>query len=208
MAASELMVLIAGIPGILIAMVVHEYAHARVAVAMGDMTPKLMGRLSLNPKVHIDPIGFLMLFIVHFGWAKPVMINPRNFRNMRQGEILVALAGPASNLVVAFFVVLFTILYNYFGLPTSEGFFMVMKLMGIINVNFALFNIMPLPPLDGSRILMALLPGRWVYELLRLERYMFILIILLFVIGPLGSVLGAVSQMILYGMQYFIVLFL
>ena len=85
---------------------------------------------------------------------------------------------------------------------------MVMKLMGIINVNFALFNIMPLPPLDGSRILMALLPGRWVYELLRLERYMFILIILLFVIGPLGSVLGGVSQRILYGMQYFIVLFL
>lgn len=208
MAGSEFMELIAGIPGILLAMVVHEYAHARVAVAMGDMTPKLMGRLSLNPKVHVDPIGFLMLFIVHFGWAKPVMINPRNFRNMRQGEILVALAGPASNLIVAFLAVFFTVLYTYFGLPTSEGFVTVMRLISVININFALFNIMPLPPLDGSRILMAILPGRWVYELLRLERYMLIVIILLFVIGPLGNVLIRCSDMIRYGMYYSILLFL
>ena len=126
MFGSDLMWFIAGIPGILIAMVVHEYSHARVAVAMGDMTPRLMGRLTLNPKAHIDPIGLLMLFIVHFGWAKPVMVNPRNFRDMRKGEILVALAGPASNLVVAFLTIVFMLLYARLGLPTTDGFFTVM----------------------------------------------------------------------------------
>ena len=123
MFGSDLMWFIAGIPGILIAMVVHEYSHARVAVAMGDMTPRLMGRLTLNPKAHIDPIGLLTLFLVHFGWARPVMINPRNFRDMRKGEVLVALAGPASNLVTAFLAMLFFAVYARLGLPVSQGFY-------------------------------------------------------------------------------------
>ena len=184
MFGSDLMWFIAGIPGILIAMVVHEYSHARVAVAMGDMTPRLMGRLTLNPKAHIDPIGLLTLFLVHFGWAKPVMINPRNFRDMRKGEVLVALAGPASNLVIAFLAMLFFAVYARLGLPVSQGFYTVMQLLALINVNFAVFNMIPLPPLDGSRVLMAFLPGRWAYELMRLERYTFIILILLIMVGP------------------------
>ena len=122
MFGTDLMWFIAGIPGILIAMVVHEYSHARVAVAMGDMTPRLMGRLTLNPKAHIDPIGLLTLFLVHFGWAKPVMINPRNFRDMRRGEILVALAGPASNLVVALLAMIFLLFMRVSACPCRKGF--------------------------------------------------------------------------------------
>lgn len=207
MFGSDLMWFIAGIPGILIAMVVHEYSHARVAVAMGDMTPRLMGRLTLNPKAHIDPIGLLMLFIVHFGWAKPVMVNPRNFRDMRKGEILVALAGPASNLVVAFLTIVFMLLYARLGLPTTDGFFTVMDYLVIININFALFNILPLPPLDGSRVLMTLLPGRWAYEIMRLERYTFIILIALFVIGPFGKLLAMASWKIRWLMVHFMALF-
>ncbi|MGP1574195.1 site-2 protease family protein [Selenomonas sp.] len=207
MFGSDLMWFIAGIPGILIAMVVHEYSHARVAVAMGDMTPRLMGRLTLNPTAHIDPIGLLMLFIVHFGWAKPVMVNPRNFRDMRKGEILVALAGPASNLVVAFLTIVFMLLYARLGLPTTDGFFTVMDYLVIININFALFNILPLPPLDGSRVLMTLLPGRWAYEIMRLERYTFIILIALFVIGPFGKLLAMASLKIRWLMVHFMALF-
>ncbi len=207
MFGSDLMWFIAGIPGILIAMVVHEYSHARVAVAMGDMTPRLMGRLTLNPKAHIDPIGLLMLFIVHFGWAKPVMVNPRNFRDMRKGEILVALAGPASNLVVAFLTIVFMLLYARLGLPTTDGFFTVMDYLVIININFALFNILPLPPLDGSRVLMTVLPGRWAYEIMRLERYTFIILIALFVIGPFGKLLAMASWKIRWLMVHFMALF-
>lgn len=207
MFGSDLMWFIAGIPGILIAMVVHEYSHACVAVAMGDMTPRLMGRLTLNPKAHIDPIGLLMLFIVHFGWAKPVMVNPRNFRDMRKGEILVALAGPASNLVVAFLTIVFMLLYARLGLPTTDGFFTVMDYLVIININFALFNILPLPPLDGSRVLMTVLPGRWAYEIMRLERYTFIILIALFVIGPFGKLLAMASWKIRWLMVHFMALF-
>ncbi len=89
--------IVAGIPGLLIAMVMHEYAHALVADYMGDDTPRLMGRLTLNPMAHIDPIGALMLLVARFGWAKPVMINPNNFRSWRKGELCVAFAGPTSS---------------------------------------------------------------------------------------------------------------
>lgn len=94
--------IIAGIPGLLIAMVIHEYAHAQVADWMGDDTPRLMGRLTLNPVAHIDPVGLIMLLVAQFGWAKPVTIQVGNFRNWRKGEICVSLAGPVSNLITAF----------------------------------------------------------------------------------------------------------
>jgi len=91
-----------GIPGLIIAMTFHEYAHARAAVLLGDRTPLLMGRVTLNPRAHIDPVGLLMLFLVRFGWAKPVLIDPRNFRDPKKGDILVSLAGPAMNLLLGF----------------------------------------------------------------------------------------------------------
>ncbi|MGN0941458.1 MAG: site-2 protease family protein, partial [Selenomonadaceae bacterium] len=115
----DLMSMIAGLPGLIIAMSIHEYAHARVAVSMGDFTPKFTGRLTLNPLAHIDPIGLVMLLIMQFGWAKPVMINPTNFRDRKKGEILVALAGPASNFIVAFIAMAVLSLYGVFFTMTS-----------------------------------------------------------------------------------------
>jgi Zn-dependent protease len=188
--------MVAGIPGLIIAMVIHEYAHARVAVAMGDFTPRMMGRLTLNPIAHIDPIGLLMLFLVRFGWAKPVIINPRNFHDWKKGEVLVALAGPAANLLTAFVAVLFMAAYVKMGFPMSYGLRTVLYLIIIYNINFAIFNMIPLPPLDGSKVLMAFLPGKWAFKLMSLERYSFLILIVLMMTPVLGSILVPLQRLI------------
>ena len=172
-------ILIAGIPAIIIAMVVHEYSHARVAYALGDYTPQLQGRLTLNPVAHVDPIGLLMLFIVHFGWAKPVQINPMNFSNPRRDDILVSLAGPASNLITAFVFTIMLVLMVKFHIPFSEGLLVVFKLIIIYNINFAIFNMLPIPPLDGSHILRNVLPYEMSRAYEQLERYSFVFLILI-----------------------------
>ena len=169
--------LIAGLPGLVIALVIHEYAHAKAADVMGDFTPRMTGRLTLNPMAHIDPIGLIMLLVVRFGWAKPVMINARNFRNWRQGELLVAVAGP-----VGFF---------------SEGGRVVLSMMVLFNINFAIFNMLPLPPLDGSKVLMVLLPGRLAYKLMSLERYSFIILIFLMMTPFLTMILIPLQRLVL-----------
>ena len=117
----SLMSLLAGIPGLIISMVVHEYAHARMAVTLGDFTPKLMGRLTLDPRAHIDPVGLLMLFLVRFGWAKPVIINPSNFRQPRRDDILVSLAGPLANLLTAFLALFLLVLVSQSLLHAGDG---------------------------------------------------------------------------------------
>ena len=157
----DLLGLVAGIPGLIIALAIHEYSHARMAVAMGDEMPKYTGRLTLNPIAHIDPIGLIMLFVARFGWAKPVMINSDNFRNRRQGEVLTALAGPAANFVTAFVFLFLTALVLRLGLPVSQGLIIVFQLIVIYNVNFGIFNLIPIPPLDGSRVITAFLPTEW-----------------------------------------------
>lgn len=190
--------LIVGLPGIIIAMTVHEWAHARVAYALGDYTPRLQGRLTLNPVAHVDPIGLAMLIIAHFGWAKPVQINPMNFSNPRRDDILVSLAGPASNLFVAFFALILMILMVKIDLPMSEGFAVVFNLIIVYNINFAIFNMLPIPPLDGSHILRNLLP----YELARqyeaLERYSFIFLILILA-TPILSYVFVPLQRFIFG---------
>ena len=178
--------LIAVIPGIIIAMVIHEYAHARVAVALGDFTPRLQGRLTLNPAAHIDVFGLLMLFLVHFGWAKPVQINPYNFRNPRRDDILVSLAGPAANLITAFiaaFIFVF-VLKNDF--DVSDGVRTVLSLIVIVNINFAIFNMIPIPPLDGSHVLKQLLPYELAVRYETIERYS-IFILIIFLMTPILS---------------------
>lgn len=189
--------IIAGLPGLIIAMTIHEYSHARVAYALGDYTPRLQGRLTLNPTAHVDPIGLLMLFIVHFGWAKPVQINPMNFSNPRRDDILVSLAGPASNLIVAFIALIILVLMAKIDFPFTEGVLMVFKLIIIYNINFAIFNMLPIPPLDGSHILRNLLP----YELARgyeqLERYSFIFLIIIIATPVLSYVFIPLQRFIL-----------
>ncbi len=193
-----MMNLIAGLPGIVIAMTIHEWAHARVAYALGDYTPRLQGRLTLNPAAHVDPIGLLMLFLVHFGWAKPVQINPMNFSNPRRDDILVSLAGPASNLLTAFITLIIFVLLAKFNFPFTDGVLIVLNLIIVYNINFAIFNMLPIPPLDGSHILKQLLP----YELSRqfeaLERYSFIFLIII-IATPILSYVFVPLQRFIFG---------
>ena len=188
--------LIAGLPGLVIALVIHEYAHAKAADVMGDFTPRMTGRLTLNPMAHIDPIGLIMLLAVRFGWAKPVMINARNFRNWRQGELLVAVAGPVANLIVAFISLLAMAVLFKLGM-FSEGVRLVLSMMVLFNINFAIFNMLPLPPLDGSKVLMVLLPGRLAYKLMSLERYSFIILIFLMMTPFLTMILIPLQRLVL-----------
>jgi Zn-dependent protease len=185
----NLMHIIAGLPGLLIAMVIHEYAHAQVAVWLGDFTPRLMGRLTLNPKAHVDPIGMLMLFLVHFGWAKPVMINPRNFKNPKRDDILVSLAGPAANFITAFLALLALLLYSRMGGDMTAGVYLVFQMIIEYNIGFGIFNLIPLPPLDGSHVLMQLLPRDMAYKLAGLERYSFLILIVLLMTPVLSMIL-------------------
>lgn len=188
--------LIAGLPGLVIALVIHEYAHAKAADVMGDFTPRMTWRLTLNPMAHIDPIGLIMLLVVRFGWAKPVMINARNFRNWRQGELLVAVAGPVANLIVAFISLLAMAVLFKLGM-FSEGVRLVLSMMVLFNINFAIFNMLPLPPLDGSKVLMVLLPGRLAYKLMSLERYSFIILIFLMMTPFLTMILIPLQRLVL-----------
>ncbi|MBR1729191.1 MAG: site-2 protease family protein [Selenomonadaceae bacterium] len=193
-----LMHIIAGLPGLIIAMTVHEFAHAVTAVALGDPTPRMQGRLTLNPLAHIDPFGLLMLFLVRFGWAKPVMINPYNFKNPRRDDILVSLAGPFSNLVTAFVALLVMVLLVKFGVHMTAGMNMVFSLILIYNINFAIFNMIPIPPLDGSQVLKQLLPYELAQKYRELERYSFLILIVFLMTPILGEILVPMQRMILH----------
>lgn len=195
--------LIAGIPGLIIAMVVHEYAHARVAVELGDMTPKMMGRLTLNPKAHLDPVGLIMLLVAQFGWAKPVIINPYNFKQPRRDDILVSIAGPLANLITAFLALVIFIEYQKLGGRLSEGVILVMRLIIEYNIGFAIFNMIPIPPLDGSHILMQLLPRDMAYKLAGLERYSFLILVVMLMTPILGYILVPLRSLV---WQFYILL--
>lgn len=171
--------MIAGVPGIIIAIVVHEYAHARMAQAMGDDTARLMGRMTMNPLAHLDPIGLIMLFLVQFGWARPVPVNPARFRSWKKGEVLVSLAGPGANLLTAFLFMAGLYVFMDTGFMMSPGLQRVMSMIVLYNINFAIFNMIPIPPLDGSRVLGALAPRSWGETMGQIEPYGFLILIIL-----------------------------
>ena len=169
MTSSFILTMIAGIPGLIIAMVVHEYAHAQIAVKLGDPTPQLMGRTTLNPLAHLDPLGLIMLLVVQFGWAKPVEINPMNFKNPRRDDMLVSVAGPLANLITGFLATAFIVVLFYLEKGhLSEGTHLVLSLIVLYNINFAIFNLIPVPPLDGSHILLRILPTNLAYRFARI----------------------------------------
>ena len=169
MTSSFILTMIAGIPGLIIAMVVHEYAHAQIAVKLGDPTPQLMGRTTLNPLAHLDPLGLIMLLVVQFGWAKPVEINPMNFKNPRRDDMLVSVAGPLANLITGFLATAFIVgLFYWEKGHLSEGTHLVLSLIVLYNINFAIFNLIPVPPLDGSHILLRILPTNLAYRFARI----------------------------------------
>ena len=176
--------LILFIPAILLALTVHEYAHGMTAYRLGDPTAKNMGRLTLNPLAHLDLVGTLALLIVHFGWAKPVPVNPYYFSNPRRDMIWVSLAGPASNIMLAFVAGLvqnFLIdsgIIHFMSVPHIMLSFLV-----FINLMLAFFNLIPIPPLDGSKIVAGLLPIQYLPKWEAFERVGWIVIIGLFFFG-------------------------
>jgi Zn-dependent protease len=167
---------------LLYSIIIHELAHGWVAYKMGDPTAKWSGRLSLNPLKHLDPIGTLMLFLVGFGWAKPVPVNLDNIPNRRKALIFVSSAGVLANLLIAFTTVLF---FRLFSIPTSRITAVFVNTLVNINITLAALNLIPIPPLDGSKILMGFASESVGYFLARMERYGFFIIIALLYLGIL-----------------------
>lgn len=155
--------------GLLIAITIHEYSHAFAADRLGDPTPRAMGRLTLNPLAHLDPLGTLMIFIAHFGWGKPVPIDPYNFANPRRDEIIVALAGPISNIILGSTIGIIYLTTGYF----NE----ILYIIALVNFSLAIFNLIPIPPLDGSKVFLNLMPIEKAYEWEKaFERYGFFIV--------------------------------
>jgi len=181
------------IPSILIASTVHEYAHAWVATRLGDLTAKVNGRLTLNPLSHIDPIGAISMLIFRFGWSKPVPINEYNFEKRERDTALVSLAGPASNVIL----LLFTALINYLVKPTGL-FYTFILTFAVINIVLAVFNLLPIPPLDGHKIVRAFLPKQIRYYWEELEKYQLILLVILLIpVFPFGSIISLIMGQVL-----------
>ena len=190
------------IPALLIALTIHEYAHARVAVALGDPTPKALGRVTLNPLSHLDPIGLIMLWLVQFGWAKPVPINPNNFADWKYGTRLVSLAGPAANIILSLIMaILFTGLIKAGVMDSSGWLANVIRLTYVYNIIFAVFNMLPIPPLDGSKVLSSFLPNEiaWRYE--SIEQYGIFIILGLSWLGVIWAILSPVADGISLGIN-------
>jgi len=184
-------------PPILLALTFHEYAHAYAAYRYGDDTAKQSGRLSLNPLRHLDPLGTIMIFIVHFGWAKPVPVNPNRLRNPKKDMLWISAAGPLANMMLALASgLLIRVLLTIGVTPdrhTAIGLLFFMVIMSLqINLALAIFNILPIAPLDGSKILSALLPVRYEKLIYFLERYGPFILIGLIIFGQATgvSVLG------------------
>lgn len=193
------------LPAILIGLTVHEFAHAYAADRLGDKTPKFQGRLSLNPFIHLDPIGFLMIILVGFGWAKPVQTNPGAYRNFYKDDLKVSLAGPLSNLLVAFLAAVATgvlLRTGILDMTVAENMSSVIisMLSAVISINCMLFvfNLIPLPGMDGFHVLRDLFPSVFDRVSDTLYRYQF-LILMVFVATPLSTyMVGAPSRLLYY----------
>jgi Zn-dependent protease len=187
-------------PPLLFSITCHEVAHGYVAARLGDPTARLAGRLTLNPIKHLDPMGVLAFLLTRMiGWAKPVPVDPRYFKNPAKGMMLVSIAGPLTNFILAIvFLYVFKWLYLFaYQVGSSSTWIAVLTPLALmckqgvfINVALAIFNLLPLPPLDGSQILAGLLPRDLAAAYLGLSRYGFIVLILLAVTGMLGRILG------------------
>ncbi len=174
------------IPALMISLAFHEYAHAKAADMQGDPTARQAGRLTLNPLVHIDPIGLLVFWIFRFGWAKPVPINPNRFRDKRFGTVIVSIAGPFTNFFLAFIA---TLLYRSGIFSFNQATDTVTIMLIIYNASFGLFNLIPIPPLDGSHVLKGFLGRKYPAFFNELESFGMIILLVLLWTGAAGRVL-------------------
>lgn len=189
----NLMAMLYSLPGILLALSVHEFAHAYMAYKLGDNTAKSQGRLTLDPIAHIDPVGFLMLLFAGFGWAKPVMVNKRNFKHPVRDDNLVSLAGPVSNFILAIiFTLVLKIMYMFNLQYVLIGGILINVVYGIIiiNVGLGIFNLIPIPPLDGSHVLFNMLPSKYYYQMMQNYHIIQMIFIILFITGILGNLIS------------------
>jgi Zn-dependent protease len=190
------------IPALLMALTIHEYAHARVAVALGDPTPKVLGRVTLNPLSHLDPVGLIMLWLVQFGWAKPVPINPNNFADWKRGTRLVSLAGPVANILLSLVMaILFTGLIKIGVIDGNDWLSNVIRLTYVYNIIFAVFNMFPIPPLDGSKVVSSFLPNEMAWRYESIERYGIFIILALSWLGVIWGILSPIADGISFVIQ-------
>ena len=192
------------LPALLISLSIHEFAHAYVAYKLGDKSQKALGRMTLNPLAHIDMWGFVCIALLGFGWGRPVIIDDRNFENRAKGNMLTALAGPMSNLIIA---VLFTIVLKIcmmtgvvdFAVSTTTGSVLTNMLVLAIqfNVVFAIFNMLPIPPFDGSKVLFYFLPQKYKGIMYTLETYSFYIILIFIITGAGGYIITPLVNLVL-----------
>ncbi len=198
------------IPAAFLTIVLHEMSHGFVAYLLGDRTAKNAGRLTLNPIKHIDVFGLIAMIVFGFGWAKPVPVNPYYFKNRRLGMALTAFAGPASNLLLALVGLLVYKIFVYIPMPIGvmgEILFAIVQFVVIfvsLNVGLAIFNLIPIPPLDGSKILNSILPERIYFRIMQYEQYGFIVLYILLNIPFFDNIITWLRGLVLDGL-FFIV---
>lgn len=211
MTQGQMLGILLTLPGVIIAITFHEFAHAYAAYKLGDDTAKMQGRLNLNPLSHIDPIGIVLLIFVHFGWGKPVQINPRNFDRkytMEKGEAIVSLAGPVMNFILA---ILFTIVYcavikfSPVSFKLSQLGIVILTIIQstmVVNIGLGVFNLIPIPPLDGSKIFRTILPYHAKAWLDENEKWFYIAFLVIWITGLAGYIISPIIELIGNGMLW------
>lgn len=207
--AEIIIYIISSLAIVFITLPIHEFAHGFVATRLGDPTPRWQGRLTLNPLAHIDYLGAAAILLFGVGWAKPVGVNARYFKNPKRGMALTAAAGPIANVILSLVILLLrnliVLIFNRFFVLTGvaygivNGITLFFYYVADISIYLAVFNLIPIPPFDGSRILFAFLPEKYYFKIMQYERYIFIGLLVLIYVGVLDKPISALSNLILSG---------